>query len=102
MENEQNYGTGLDQRSSGQKAPKFVLGAGILACALCCSAPLLIGLGIGGAALTALAAHAEKISAGLLALAVVTYFVMRYRAARRTGATCSVDCASRPANKRQA
>jgi len=102
MGNEQDYGTGLEQRSSGEKAPKFVLGAGILACALCCSAPLLIGLGIGGAGLTAFAANAEKISAGLLALAVVTYFVMRYRASKRVGAACSVDCASRPASKRQA
>lgn len=99
MDNEQNIGSGLEPRTR-ERAPKYILGMGFLACALCCSAPLLIGLGIGGASLAAFAAHAEQISAGLLLAAVVTYGVMRYRASRRTGVACSVDCASRPANRK--
>jgi hypothetical protein len=93
--------SGLARDPKANRAPKFVLGAGAALCMLCCAAPLLIGAGIGGSALIAFAAHAEAVALGLLVTAVVTYFLLRYRARTvvKEGAACSVDCASRPRDR---
>ncbi len=96
--------SGLVRDEKANRAPKFILGAGAALCMLCCAAPLLIGAGIGGSALIAFAAHAETVAMVLLATAVVTYFVLRYRARNvlKEGAACSVDCASRPRDRKVA
>jgi hypothetical protein len=66
--------------------PGILLGIGLLLCALCCSLPLLAGLGIGGAALLALGGHAERIGIVFIALAALGFGsgLIRRRRAPRT------------------
>jgi len=84
-------------QSSGRRTGRIAglaASIGVAMCALCCTAPLLIGAGIGSAALLAYVGIGEKVGMALLALSVVGYLIARYR--RRHTAACSVHCVARP------
>ena len=85
-------------RGYKDKLPGLMFGLGIALCALCCTTPLLVGIGVGGAALVAFGATFEK--AGLLLVALGALGLIRaiVRRRRARAASCSTDCAcgSRP------
>ena len=69
-----------------------LVGSGVAACAVCCAAPLmaLLGIGVTGAAATALTApFAGVVFALVVAAATVAAIVVRRRRAR--AAACSTD-----------
>jgi hypothetical protein len=74
-----------------------MFGVGLLLCAVCCSAPLLAGIGIGGAALAAFGTYAELLGlalVGLGALGFVLSAIGRRRSLARAN-SCALDCACR-------
>lgn len=81
--------------SKGKRRAGLLVGLGIFACALCCSVPLLVGIGVGGAALLAFGAVAEKIGIALVGLGVIAFvwnIVRQRRKSIAEGASCSIDC----------
>jgi hypothetical protein len=87
-----------DPNTSSGGQPKVrggLVGAGAAACAVCCAAPLmtLLGIGLTGAAATALTlAFAGIVFGVVVAVATVAAVVHRRRqAARNAGATAGAD-----------
>lgn len=67
-------------------------------CALCCSLPLLAGLGLGSASLAAIGFFAERAGIVLVALGAligVVALVRRRNREQGCGASCSIDCSCR-------
>ena len=80
---------------SESKKPAALLSLGAIACAVCCSLPLLAGLGLGGATLTAIGAWAELAGVTLLGLGVLSAGLVFWRRRQAHGAACAIDCACR-------
>jgi uncharacterized protein (DUF58 family) len=75
-------------RSRGPRLRGGLVGAGAAACAVCCAAPLLtlLGIGVTGAAATALTMAFAGVVFGLVvAVATIAAIVVRRRQARRSG-----------------
>jgi hypothetical protein len=74
--------------------PGLMFGIGLLLCALCCSLPLLAGIGIGGAALAGFGGHLESIGLGFLAVGAggFVWGLIRRRRAGATADSCAVGC----------
>lgn len=81
--------------SDSKKPAALLLALGVAACAVCCSIPLLVGIGVGGAALTALGVWAETAGVAFLGLGVVAAGIVFWRRRQRHGAACAINCACR-------
>jgi hypothetical protein len=57
----------------------------------------LVGLGVGGAALTAIGVYAEVIGAVFLGAGVLAFALAMWRRRAKHGATCAIDCACKNA-----
>lgn len=81
--------------NSDAKKPAILLALGVAACAVCCSIPLLVGIGVGGAALTAVGVWAETAGLAFLGFGVLAAGAVLVRRRQRHGAACAIDCACR-------
>ena len=68
---------------------------GVVACAICCSIPLLVGAGVGGAAITAVGVWAETAAVTFLGVGLGAAALVSWRRRQRHGAACSLDCGCR-------
>ena len=69
-------------RTRNRAHPGSLLGLGLFLCALCCSVPLLAGIGIGGAALASMGVHAESVGLVFLGLGVLGFVWKAFRRRR--------------------
>jgi hypothetical protein len=82
---------------SKKARPATLFSLGVILCALCCSIPLLVGLGLGGAALTVIGAYVERLGLVLMGLGVLGFIwgLVRRRKVASHGASCSTTCGCR-------
>ena len=85
----------MPQGTESKKPAAIFIALGVIGCAICCSVPLLVGLGVGGAALTAIGVWAETAGLAFLGLGVVAAGLVFWRRRQRHSASCSMDCACR-------
>lgn len=80
-----------------KKAPVTFFSLGVILCALCCSIPLLVGLGLSGAALTALGAYGGWLGVALIGLGLLGFVwgLVRRRKVASHGPSCSTTCGCR-------
>lgn len=82
---------------SKKARPATLFSLGVILCALCCSLPLLVGLGLGGAALTTLGAYVERMGLVLMGLGMLGFVwsLVRRRKEASHGPSCSTTCGCR-------
>ncbi|MDY7226965.1 hypothetical protein [Hyalangium rubrum] len=80
-----------------KKLPVTFFSLGVILCALCCSIPLLVGLGLSGAALTAIGAYGERLGVAFIGLGMLGFIwgLVRRRKAASHGPSCSTTCGCR-------